>query len=217
MFRAHQHKKAVAEFDARHAQWVGARDELAQVLAIAEQGGPGASEGLLLKRGEQLVAEVAPCGLVEDRKGPGHWQGGSQGVSIPIGSLGGHSVRYRVGQSRGHYIQGDPVPTAVDTGTLYVTSQRAVFVGHKQTRECLYAKLLAVDTSTPGQLVFSVSNRQKATVVDFGDAIARAVGLRLKLALAIYQGSVPELVEELRGLLAELDAHEPAPPPPIDD
>ena len=216
MFRAHQHKKAVADYEERHAQWAGARDELAQVLAIAAQGGPTSSSDLLLKRGEQLVAQVAPCGLVEDRKGAGHWQGGSQGLSIPIGSLGGRSVRYRVGQTRGHYVQGDPVPTAVDTGTLFVTSQRAVFVGQKQTRECLFTKLLAVDTSTPGELVFSVSNRQKATVVAFGADIARAVGLRLKLGLAMFQGSVPELVSELQGLLAELDAHEPTPPPPLD-
>jgi hypothetical protein len=63
------------------------------------------SDELLLADGESLFFTVEGAGLIEERRGPGHWEGGSQGVSVPVASLGGRTVRYRVGASRGHWVR----------------------------------------------------------------------------------------------------------------
>jgi hypothetical protein len=126
----------------------------------------------MLKSGETLFCKVTNVSLVEERRGKGHYQGGSTGFSIPVGSVGGRSVRYRIGASRGHYVQGAPSPTAIDTGTMFVTNQRVVFRGTKQTRECAFAKLIGFQHSVDGSTTFSVSNRQKPTTIHYGPSIS---------------------------------------------
>jgi hypothetical protein len=106
----------------------------------------------VLKLGESLYATLSQASLVEERAGQGHFVARNAGVSVPIGSLGGHAIRYRVGATRGHYVSAPPVPTAIDTGTVYVTDRRVVFTGSKQTRECAYAKLLSTKLQ-PGRHV----------------------------------------------------------------
>ena len=93
-------------------------------------------------------------------------------MNSPIATIGGRPVRYRVGASKGHFVQGTPSPTAIDTGTTYVTDQRVVFRGGKQTRECAFAKLVGYDHTDDGSTVLSVSNRQTPTVIHYGRAVA---------------------------------------------
>jgi len=70
-----------------------------------------------LSSGQQrLLFVVDGATLIEPRRGPGHWQGRNQGVSIPVPGL--HGVRYRVGATHGTYVQGQEQPTAIDTGSL---------------------------------------------------------------------------------------------------
>lgn len=202
--RANRH--LVAEL----ATWQAHRDALAEQLDLAEHyNGDTNSNQLVLQRGEALFASVAGASLVEDRSSGGHWQGRSSGVSFPIGSIGGRSIRYRTGGTRGHYVQGVPVPTAIDVGTLFITDKRAIFQGQKQTRECRYDKLVGVQHNPDGATVFNVSNRQKATVINYGPDLTGWVAFRLGLALAHYQGTVPSVVEQLRGELADLDRGRP--------
>ena len=113
------------------------------------------------------IAQITNVSLVEDRKGPGQWQGTSQGVSFPIGRIGGRSVRYRVGASKGHYVQGAPSPTAVDSGSFSITNQRLVYQGAKKTSESTFPKLLGIQKFNGG-ITISVSNRQKPTTLFFG-------------------------------------------------
>jgi hypothetical protein len=212
MFEKHRAKQRAEAYEHDLAEWQAERDDLAQQLAMAQGfGGDPDGAGLVLKRGELLFATVSSASLIEERRAGGHWQSGSQGVSIPIGSLGGRTVRYHLGATRGHYVQGTPAPTAVDTGTVYVTDQRVVFTGSSHTRECRFDKLLSCEAS-PGAVTFSVSNRQKPTTIHFGTALDGWFGFRLALALAHHQGQVAELVQSLTGQLAELDAVRPAAP-----
>jgi hypothetical protein len=170
------------------------------------------AEGIMLKTGEGLFARISGVSLIEDRAGQGHFEGRSQGISIPIGSIGGHSVRYHVGKSAGHYVAAPPVATAIDVGNLYLTNLRVVFQGAKATRECLFAKLLAYQTSPNGLATFSVSNRQKPTVVQYGPQIAAGFDQRLELALAIFRGTTDELVARAQAALNAIDAQRPTPP-----
>jgi hypothetical protein len=120
----------------------------------------------MLGNDERVFLQVAPVALIEDRVRGGHYEGRSQGVSIPIGSIGGHAVRYHVGANKGHYVQGAPTPTAIDQGTVLITNKRVVFEGAKQTRECLFTKLIGFQhdgTPRPSPCRIGRSRRRSST------------------------------------------------------
>lgn len=207
----HNEKKAFERAQAAMAQWQTQRDAQAQFISLAKTyTGVQTSDGLVLKLGESLYATVSQASLVEERAGQGHFVARNAGVSVPIGSLGGHAIRYRVGATRGHYVSAPPVPTAIDTGTVYVTDQRVVFTGSKQTRECANAKLLSTNFRPDGTCTLAVSNRQKPTVVHYGSSLSGWFEFRLDLALAHYRGAVAPFAAQLQSELADLDANRPA-------
>lgn len=197
------------------ARWSEQRSAAAHLVDVATNFTGTTTDELMLKSGEAVFASISNASLMGEHKGAGHWEGRSSGVSIPIGSLGGRTVRYHVGATRGHYVQGAPVAAALDTGTFFVTNQRAVFVGAKRTSECAFSKLVAYrhDDST-GTTTLSVSNREKPTVVAYGAKIAGWVDFRFDLALAHFRGEVPTLVQGLQRSLAEVDASKPTAPEP---
>jgi len=211
VFEKHKEKKAEEAYESALHVWQAEHDELAAVLEAATTRRGSASSDLVLKPGEAVFASVSNASLVEDLRGPGHYAGGSQGVSIPIGSIGGRSVRYRVGASRGHFVQGELHPEGVDTGTLFVTNQRIVFVGSKKTVECAFSKLVSVNVGG-GDIFVSVSNRQKVTRVHFGSKLDGWVHLRVTLALAIAHGQADQLAQQLQAQLNELEAKRPVQP-----
>ena len=165
----------------------------------------------MLKPGEMVFAGVAGASLVEERRGAGQWQGRSSGMSFPVGSLGGRSVRYRVGGTRGHYVQGAPTPTAIDTGTFYITNMRVIFQGTRQTRECLFSKLVGFQhDDKAGTTVFSVSNRQKPMTIHYGPEVSAWFDFRLDLALAHYRNELAAFVAQLQDAVASLDSRKPS-------
>jgi hypothetical protein len=212
MFGSHRAKKAAKQYEAEVAKWTTERDACAERLTLAKTYAGERSTAIMLKPDEAVFATITGASLVEDRRGPGQWQGRSSGVSIPIGSIGGRSIRYRTGSSRGHFVQGAPVPTPIDTGTLFVTNRRAVFQGLKQTRECRFDKLVAFQHAADGSTIFSVSNRQKPTNVHYGPELSGWFDFRLDLALAHYRNETPTLVAQLEADLAAVDASKPTSP-----
>jgi hypothetical protein len=156
---------------------------------------------------------VTGASLVEDRRGRGTYSGGSHGISIPVGSMGGRTVRYRVGQTRGHYVQGEPTPTAIDSGIVFITNKRVIFQGGKQTRECPFTKLIGVEhDDEAGTSVISVSNRQRPMTIHYGPKIAGWFDFRMDLALAQFKGTVPELIQNLQAELAGIERAKPRQP-----
>jgi hypothetical protein len=207
----HRAKKAAKEHQEALARWQADRDWHAGLLKVARTFKGRTSSDLVLAPGETVFYKVTGSSLIEERRGAGHYESRSSGVSVPVGSLGGRSVRYRVGASHGHYVQGTPTPTAVDTGTVYITNKRVVFLRAKQTRECAFAKLIGVRRSDgDGSTTFSVSNRQKPMTVRYGSKLSGAFDFRLDLALAHFNGKVGDLVERLESELAQIDAQRPA-------
>jgi hypothetical protein len=194
------------------ASWESERDEAAALVRAARTFDGITTNDLLLTKGERVFLVVEGTSLVEDRKAAGHWEGRSSGISVPIGSIGGRSIRYHVGQSRGHYVQGTPVATAIDQGTTFITNKRVVFRGRRQTRECAYAKLIGFEHDPSGATVFSVSNRQKATVIAYGAEAANTFIFRLDLAVAHFRNAVPDLVAELEGQLEAVEHKQPQDP-----
>jgi len=210
LFGKHREKKAGEEYATQLAEWQAHHDSAAEALELAETYTGEPSDDLLLKPGESLFAQVVGASLIEERRGGGSWQGRSSGVSIPIGSIGGRSVRYRVGQTKGHYVQAPPTATAIDVGTVFITNQRVIFQGSRQTRECRFDKLVSAQHTTDGSTIFSVSNRQKPTVIHYGTEHADWFDSRLALALAHYRNDVPGLVARLKQELTEVDRAKPS-------
>lgn len=213
MFEQHRAKKAAKQYEDALARWQAQRDGYTELLQLAEGFSGSASDELVLGPGEGVFYTVAKAALIEERRGAGHWQGGSTGVSIPMGSLGGRTVRYRVGATRGHYVQGEPTPTAIDTGTISITNKRVIFQGGQQTRECTFAKLIGFQhDDAAGSTTFSVSNRQKPTTVHYGSSLSASFDFRLDLALAHFKGTVADLVKQVKQDIAQVEAARPVAP-----
>jgi hypothetical protein len=210
-----RHRLHVAEkkYEVQLADWQRHVQGLQEYLQLIQGfAGTGDAEGLVLKPGETLFGQVQGASLVETRVQGGHWVSASSGFSIPVGSIGGRSIRYHAGRTRGHYVQGAPAPAAIDHGTMAVTSQRVVFVGSKQTRECSYAKLIGY-SHDDGEVTLSVSNRQHPTTIHYGSELEAWLVERLELALARFRGTATQLRDQVSGLLDEAERHRPNPPP----
>jgi hypothetical protein len=213
VFRHHEERKAAKEYEASLAAWQANRDAYAELVATAQSYNGAPSSEIMLKPGEAVFAKVASVALVEDRRGPSQWKGRSQGFSIPVASIHGRSIRYRVGTTKGHVVQGEPTPTAIDQGTVFITNQRVVFQGTKQTRECLFDKLIGFEhDDAAGRTVFSVSNRQTPTCVAYGPSLSGWFDFRLDLAIAHFRNTVNAFRQQLAEDLASLDATKPVAP-----
>jgi hypothetical protein len=89
-------------------------DRLAQTAKRLQDGDDVSASMVLTKKGE-LTVWVGAAALQEARRGATHYEGGSQGVSIPLGHTG---VRYRVGAMKGQAVQGPDVDALVDVGMV---------------------------------------------------------------------------------------------------
>jgi hypothetical protein len=210
VFEKYQTNKAARKKQAALDRWKTQRDSHVELLQLVRSFKGSASEDIMLSAGEAIFYKVTGAALIEERRGKGHYVGRSSGFSIPLGSVAGRSVRYRVGATRRRYVQGRPTSTAVDTGSVYITNKRVIFQGSKQTRECAFGKLIGFQHSgRNGSTTFSVSNRQKPTTIRYGSKHSDTFDFRLDLALAHFRGTLADLVRQLQTELAQLDAERP--------
>lgn len=210
-----RHRLAVAakHYEKQLADWQQQVTGLQEYLHIVETfTGETSGDTVVLRAGETLFGSITNTSLVETRVSGGHWVSGSSGFSVPVGSIGGHAVRYHVGRTRGHYVQGAPAPAAVDTGTLAITSQRVIFMGSRQTRECAFSKLAGY-RHDGGEVTLSVTNRQRPVTVHYGTELDSWFVERFELALAHFRGTVPQLHAQVQALIDQAEAHRPSPPP----
>lgn len=213
MFQKLKAKNAEHEYEAKLAAWQTQHDNLENCIKLAQTFKGVNTTDIMLKPGEALFYYVTGASLVGERRGAGHYEGRSSGVSVPIGHIGHSTVRYHVGSSKGHYVQGTPYAAAVDVGTVFITNKRVIFEGNRQTRECNFDKLVGFHhDQQQGSTTFSVSNRQKPTTVHYGVTVLPAFAFRLELALANYKGTVPQLIAQFQQTLTELDTSKPTPP-----
>lgn len=130
-----------------------------------------ASTRLMTQGGEVVYAEVPAAILKEVAKR--EYRAGYSGVSIPIGHT---RARIHVGGARGHSVIVGTEQVAADTGTLVLSSQRAVFLGALDTLELLYSKLVNVEVFADG-VRLHVTNRKSAPLfrVPNGEVVAAIV------------------------------------------
>lgn len=210
-----RHVGAVAEDHhlAAVSEWQETEAHLAALLQVARTfNGQSAAENpnlaLSLRRDERAFFSLTGAGLVEARRGAGHWIGGYSGFSFRLAK----GVRYHIGGTRGHY-QPDPErPTVIDNGTATITDQRVVFQGGKQTREWAFAKLLGYQHfDSPPWTAIQVSNRQKTSGVLCDTTTAENFQFRLALAVAHYNGQVEAFVDQLEAQVQQHQAGRPGP------
>jgi hypothetical protein len=205
----HRAEKKAAEQAATEARnHADLRQAVVNLIALAEgQDSTDPDSSLVLKHGERLVSTVQGCGLFEPRRGAGHWEGRSAGVSVPVLDTG---LRVRLGRSAGTFVQGAEAPTVIDTGKASITTQRVVFQGDKYTREWDFAKLIGViHYSDHPATAIQVSNREKTSGIVYPGPSPEPLRLAMTVAIAIFQGEASETVKELRDELAKLDASAP--------
>jgi hypothetical protein len=210
-------QQATTDADARHrawqeeGEWLAARLQDAQHLEGYDQSALGtvpSGRSVQLKRGEVAYLAAGGAGLVETRRGPGHYLGSYGGASFRVAK----GITVRSGSSRGTYVPGEEQFVPIDTnGMAVITNQRVMFSGARQAREWSFAKLLGFEVVEPPGVVFiQVSNRQKVSAVGFGDGTRLAVA-RLELALADFNDTRPALIERMAREVAAHDQAKPAP------
>jgi hypothetical protein len=152
--------------------------------------------GVMLKKDEVVYGTIDGAALIEPRRAPGQWSGGSRGVSFRVAK----GVTYRVGASKGTYVLGEERPTPTDIGRFVVTNQRALFIGHKKSTEWAWSKLLGFSLEGEALAIFNVSNRQKATGVLYSPEVEPVFDALIAAAIAQFQGP-----ESYAALVAELN------------
>ena len=195
------------------AKWQAQCSNINNCIKLTQTFNGTTTDEIMLHPGELLYLKVNDVSLIEDRLGAGHWQGRSSGISVPVTHIGGSAIRYHIGATKGTYIQGTPHPEAIDTGAVYITNQRLIFEGAKQTRECDFNKLLGYQhDKTEGSTTISISNRQKPITLHYGAEAAPAFEFRLSLALSHYKNTVPQLIQQLNDTLTQLESTKPIDP-----
>jgi len=210
VFEKHREHEAEKKRLEALTAWQARRDAYVEMIDTAKNFAGTSADGLLLASGETVFLTITDTSLIEERRGKGTYQGHSQGISVPVMKVGGRQIRYRIGVSKGHFVQGDLSPTAIDTGTTYITSSRVIFQGSNQTRECAFAKMIGFEhDSDTGTTMISVSNRSKPTTIEYGPKASATFEFRLDLALAHFGNTLDELVSELEDDLVAIDGERP--------
>lgn len=166
--------------------------------------------GFITNEGEEILLMVSGVALVESKRLPSTFTGGSSGLSYRLTKR----VTVRTGAVRGQSVQGAEVPGISDTGQFVITTKRAVFTGTKQSREFLYSKLLSVSKLEIAKgataLFLPVSNRKTVSGIGADIKSLETIQLRLNIALKLMRVSKDELVANLK---SEIETLESNPPP----
>ena len=141
--------------------------------------------GVIAKKDEHVIAVVSEVGLIESRRGPTEFKGGSTGVSFRLTKR----VSVRKSGMRGQATPGEETPTVIDQGKFVISDQRAIFVGNKQSREFEWDNLLSYDMQMLGKknaiLYLPVSNRQKVSGIASDLAAIEQVYQRVAFGVSV--------------------------------
>src|SRR5487761_1697917 len=199
-FLEHRHEKQAEEAYQRALVAWQQDDQTFQACLDLIRKGPGQTDGMLLKSGEGCYFTYGKSSLVESRRAQGHYIAGYSGFSFRVAK----GVNYHLGGVRGHYVPGPDEPTQIDTGTMFFTTQRFVFLGSRQNREWAFPKLLGYQHDPSGPRTFvQVANRQKVSGFDYAPEDSVLLHFVVALCLAASQGHVADLETSLGGEVSE--------------
>lgn len=182
------------------------QDELEFFRDYENQFDEVAPSGFVFKRDEHVIAMVSGAALMESRRGPSEFRGGTLGLSFRATNR----ISVRQAAIRGRAIPGEETPTVIDEGSFVVTNQRGIFVGQKQSREFAWAKLLGyqVVEYTPEACVLylPMSGREKVAGIGSDGKAMRELEQRVTFAIALVTGRRDDFIRRIEDELRSLQS-----------
>ena len=135
----------------------------AELLQVAEKIDLWASGNLFngtadTEDDEEALFDITRVELLEFKSTGSSYSGGNLGVSFPIFGR----IRGNVGGSQGQITRNPEELTAVDAGTLKITSKRIIFIGEREARVFELAKVLDFELGPNGLwLKIAMNNKSK--------------------------------------------------------
>jgi hypothetical protein len=195
-------------------EWEATRQRVQSFLDRAEhfEGFTNAQDpslALPLAGDERALLVVHGAQLIAPRRLPGHWMGGTTGITFHVAK----GMNARLGANRGHYVPGDEQPEVVDTGVATFTDHRVVFTGTRHSQEWEFDKVLGYHHEDGDSwTAIPVSNRQTVSGLRYNHDHAEEIRFALALGLARFHHSVDALVTDLRMQLSDVDRSRPGGP-----
>jgi hypothetical protein len=187
------------------AAWQAQRDRV-QAFITRAQAFTGATNTevptlpLQLLEDEHALLVLPGVQLIEPRRLPGHFMGGNAGFTFHVSGAPGTKAG-----------ADEEEPSAIDTGVITVTDQRAVFAGSLHNRTWDYTTVIGFHTNArPPWTAIAVSDRQRISGIRYDPAQAEEFRFALALGLARCHQAEATLVDDLRRQLDELDRERPA-------
>ena len=205
------YKNAFNDYQLNYADWkrdIEIFTKIKDAFDLAAKGEDAVANLTVQKAGE-VVLWRGKGQFHEAGRTAGHYEGRSQGVSIPIVA----GIRYRVGAMRGTYVPGDEIQVYKEVGEVVLTTDRLMFNGMMNTKEWVFSKWNGAATSSDEtDYIFHVSNRQKTSGILFSDNVGREFNRFLAQALNCAEQGLSAVKPVITTVLKDLAEDEPKKP-----
>jgi hypothetical protein len=205
------YKNALGEYQLNYADWKRDIEIFTKIKAAFELAAKGedAVSNLTVQKAGEFVLWRGQGQFHEAGRAAGHYEGSSQGVSIPVVA----GIRYRVGAMRGTFVPGNEIQVYKEVGDVVLTTDRLMFNGMMNTKEWAFSKWNGAATSNDEtDFIFHVSNRQKTSGILFEAHVGREFNRFLAQALICAEQGMSEVKGVLTQVLKDLAEDEPKKP-----
>lgn len=151
---------------------------------------------------ERVFLAVRRASLLRGRGSSGALPGPSSGLR-PVTTA--PFSREWPSRLRAHTVDADPRRDAVESGSLFVTDERMLFLAPSTSVSVPFGLVRQIDRVRRGALRLVLVEARGALTLGYGAPFRPFVESRIDLALAHYRGDVPALVRKLEDQLADLD------------
>jgi hypothetical protein len=180
-----------------------------------------------LEHDEYLVMGVEDAfRLVETSQPPGKLRGWTGGIGAPVGpvgvGIGRINATYDVGPMELRVTDPANFQNTIfpESGSFYITSERALYLGKARTGEWAFSNVIAVqqidntpDQSTdvadafqaiPAATVFHVRGERDVAGIAYPSTSAHLVRIRIAFAMAIHNDDLESFAEDIEEALTEM-------------
>ena len=205
------YKNALNDYQLNYADWkrdIEIFTKIKDAFDLAAKG-EDAVENLTVQKAGEVVLWRGKGQFHEAGRAAGHYEGSSQGVSIPVVA----GIRYRVGAMRGTFVPGNEIQVYKEVGDVVLTTDRLMFNGMMNTKEWAFSKWNGAATSSDEtDYIFHVSNRQKTSGILFSGNVGREFNRFLAQALNSAEQGLSAVKPVITKVLKDLAQDEPKKP-----
>jgi hypothetical protein len=205
------YKSSLSEYQNSYADWKRDIEIFTNIKAAFELAAKGedAVENLTVQKAGEIVLWRGQGQFHEAGRTAGHYEGSSQGISIPVVA----GIRYRVGAMRGSFVPGNEIQVYKEVGDVVLTTDRLMFNGMMNTKEWAFSKWNGAATSNDEtDFIFHVSNRQKTSGILFESHVGREFNRFLAQALNSAEQGLSAVKPVITQVLKDLAEDEPKKP-----